>query len=331
MEKKFAGTVFWDSPYIIYCPFAPGLDWWGFDFIQNELKDEKVYFLKNIYWSVEDSAGLERVVNWMEPRKNSNHQFIWLANSQREVENLGSNNIEAYLIHQNSFIDPNLFHIIPSEKKYSAVYNAALMPYKRVELAKEVDSVALISRDMDPAYFKESIESLKNIVLLNELVDAKLAFLPRERVNEIYSQSSCGLCLSAYEGAMFASLEYLLSGLPVVTTPSIGGRDFFFTRSNSIFTENDSAQDVASAVRYWTQNLTPLLSLKIRQEAIERQQEGVVKLKTLISRLLFDNLVYTDVDKLYRSSFVNALARHLPADQFLPKEMESLALIKNLM
>ena len=39
------------------------------------------------------------------------------------------------------------------------------------------------------------------------------------------NRARVGLCLSAREGAMFASMEYLLSGLPIVTTPSMGGRD----------------------------------------------------------------------------------------------------------
>ena len=42
------------------------------------------------------------------------------------------------------------------------------------------------------------------------------------------SRARVGLCLSEEEGAMFASIEYLLCGLPVVSTPNMGGRDFFF-------------------------------------------------------------------------------------------------------
>ena len=37
-----------------------------------------------------------------------------------------------------------------------------------------------------------------------------------------------GVCLSAVEGAMFAAVEYLLCGLPIVSTPSLGGRDVWF-------------------------------------------------------------------------------------------------------
>ena len=51
--------------------------------------------------------------------------------------------------------------------------------------------------------------------------------LNTEEVRRILVQSRCGLALSAQEGAMYASGEYLLAGLPVVTTRSRGGRDAF--------------------------------------------------------------------------------------------------------
>ena len=51
--------------------------------------------------------------------------------------------------------------------------------------------------------------------------------LARWEVNRELSRARVGLCLSAIEGAMFASVEYLLAGLPIVTTPSKGGRHVY--------------------------------------------------------------------------------------------------------
>ena len=48
------------------------------------------------------------------------------------------------------------------------------------------------------------------------------------RPNELsgyLSRARCGIMLSEAEGANYATVEYLLSGLPVVSTPSKGGRD----------------------------------------------------------------------------------------------------------
>jgi glycosyltransferase involved in cell wall biosynthesis len=46
--------------------------------------------------------------------------------------------------------------------------------------------------------------------------------------------SAFGLALSEIEGACYASAEYLLCGLPVISTPSLGGRDEFYDKRNSI-------------------------------------------------------------------------------------------------
>jgi glycosyltransferase involved in cell wall biosynthesis len=44
----------------------------------------------------------------------------------------------------------------------------------------------------------------------------------------MYNQAKVGLALSACEGAMLASVEYMLCGLPQVSTPCRGGRELFF-------------------------------------------------------------------------------------------------------
>jgi glycosyltransferase involved in cell wall biosynthesis len=320
MLKKFAGTVLWNSPYIIYSPYVPAEEWWGFDEIQNELRDQKVYFLKNIYWSVESKFDTDRIQKWLKQRENPNHSFIWMANTQMEVDLLRSIGLNVFLIHQNSFVDPNLFHIKPIPKVFSAVYNAALMPYKRIELASKVKDVALISRDREIEYYK-SIIALGNIHLINKINDDKLQFLDRDKVNEVYAQAYCGLCLSAIEGAMYASLEYLLSGIPIVSTKSIGGRDYFFDRKNSIIVDDDPCE-VAEAVDYWVNNWNLTLSLQVRIDAIKRQEIGIERLKILISKILFDNECFVDVDRLYKFSFTNGLARHHPQVDFLRLENE---------
>ena len=50
----------------------------------------------------------------------------------------------------------------------------------------------------------------------------------RDKISELISSSYCGLALSKKEGAMWASVQYLLCGIPLVTTPSKGGRDYFY-------------------------------------------------------------------------------------------------------
>src|SRR5262249_53857021 len=62
----------------------------------------------------------------------------------------------------------------------------------------------------------------------NGLPDPDMRLLTVEEVNRAYAECRVGLCLSEREGAMWASVQYLLAGLPVVSTPSEGGRAEFF-------------------------------------------------------------------------------------------------------
>jgi hypothetical protein len=71
--------------------------------------------------------------------------------------------------------------------------------------------------------------------------------LPPEDVNRHLNRASVGLCLSAEEGAMFACAEYLLAGLPVITTPNRGGRDFYIDEDYCI-TVADDPREIAAAV-----------------------------------------------------------------------------------
>jgi hypothetical protein len=62
------------------------------------------------------------------------------------------------------------------------------------------------------------------------------------------NKAHVGLCLSAEEGAMFVSAEYLLCGIPVVSTRNKGGRDVMFTPEH-VFIADDTPESVAHGGR----------------------------------------------------------------------------------
>lgn len=108
-------------------------------------------------------------------------------------------------------------------RRYDAVYTAQLQPFKRLELAAEVEKLFVLTytpgrpeNDL-PAF----CPALRHAAYNRTWVDAA-------GKNRIYNESRVGLCLSAVEGPMLASLEYQLAGLPVVSTPSKGGRDTYY-------------------------------------------------------------------------------------------------------
>jgi glycosyltransferase involved in cell wall biosynthesis len=140
-------------------------------------------------------------------------------------------------IHQNAFVDDSIFDSVPlGDKKYRAIYNAKLIGFKNHELASEVDNLALIyglATGTDSDYFSKVALAMPRSHFLNGDANGTHPNLGRyRRLNhkecaESLRSSCVGLCLSHIEGAMYASMEYLMCGLPVVSVASKGGRDTF--------------------------------------------------------------------------------------------------------
>jgi glycosyltransferase involved in cell wall biosynthesis len=140
------------------------------------------------------------------------------------------------------YVNEHLYNIIDEPKIYDAIYTAQFKPFKRLELAKNIEKLSIISYGGDLHTFCPELKH----------ADFNREFLSREELARKYNQSYVGLCLSAVEGAMFASCEYLLCGIPVVSTPSKGGRDEFFTKENCIIVPPEP-EAVAQAVEKWKQ------------------------------------------------------------------------------
>jgi glycosyltransferase involved in cell wall biosynthesis len=82
-------------------------------------------------------------------------------------------------------------------------------------------------------------------------------------VNAALNQCAVGLALSKAEGAMFASIQYLLAGLPVVSTPSRGGRHEFYD-PDYVRIVDPTPRAVADAVRELRQCKVPAEEIRAR-------------------------------------------------------------------
>ena len=182
------------------------------------------------------------------------HRVLVLCNTEREHALLGGAGVPAVLCNHNIFVDDHVYDVDRAQPKlFDALYNARLQPFKRHELCREVPRLALIYDEIersDPTYVAAVQAALPHATFVNALVagagparpaharagelinrvlaERGYARLPPAAVAAYCNRARVGLCLSAEEGAMYASMEYLLCGLPVVTTASRGGRDFFF-------------------------------------------------------------------------------------------------------
>lgn len=141
------------------------------------------------------------------------------------------------LINHNCFLDYNLIKPVESEKIYDAIYTARFAPFKRHELASQVQNLALVAGS---AWGIENL-NIPPHTYLNE------APLDLQGVLKKISQSKVGLILSEAEGACYSSSEYLLAGIPVVSTPSYGGRDIWYNELNSIIAA-PTPESIAHAV-----------------------------------------------------------------------------------
>ncbi len=183
-------------------------------------------------------------------------RVLFLANCPEEEAALKRQGEEAVFCHQNAFLDERRYPILPFvRKRYDALYIARITPFKRHALATTIRSLRLIGTfsDNERAY-----------------VDATLRSLPQAKVTDSYpalliaypiNQARCGLCLSAKEGAMFVSAEYLLCGLPAVNTANIGGRDLVMPDFATAKVP-DEAEAVAAAVDAFAAQAPPAADIR---------------------------------------------------------------------
>ena len=199
------------------------------------------------------------------------HHFM--VNAKDEEQMRKRFQIRGAHFNQNFYINEHLYNIIEQPKVYDAIYTAQLNSSKRLPLAKNVEKLMVVSYGGDlHAYCPE----LKH-------ADFNRDFISRPELAKKYNQAYAGLILSAKEGANLASTEYLLCGIPVISTPSKGGRDEFFTTENSTIVPPEAAA-VSQAVQTWKE-LSPEPA-KIRNQTLKKINELRLEYCAYIARLI---------------------------------------------
>lgn len=316
LRRRFPPTlghckVISGDPAVIIIPedFYDNLALWRPFF--EDLRKKKVYFVCVVRGGIEADPNvyrkcLQTALSDHRARYQS-HRFIFLPNNgvQQEIyERLG---LKSVLVNHNAFVDEQVFTVIPdSYRRYDAIYNAVMMPYKRHELAATINSLALIT------YFKTGCdnyvsgicEALKDAAWLNfgghrpEVEDYRM--IPQADVVRYLNQARVGLCLSESEGAMFASIEYLLCGLSIVSTPSIGGRDVFFDSEYVEIAEADAESVRRGVARMVARRVSPE---HIRKKTLGKVAEHRAALVNLVVRIYDQEAKRIDRDEAYGRLF----------------------------
>lgn len=163
-----------------------------------------------------------------------------LVNASDENRSRSAWHVRGAHVSHNIHIDERCFHPRRVRRSYDAIYVAQLRAYKRLELARDIARLRVLSYGGDlPAFCPELAHAHCNA-----------RWMGPEAVAEAICSAHCGLCLSEEEGGMLASMEYLLCGVPVVSTESRGGREELFPAGACIRVDADR-RAVAAAVKRW--------------------------------------------------------------------------------
>ena len=261
------------------------------------------------------------------PGKITKESFLIVANSELERAHFKSALPDIQVVHANNsaFIDEQLFPLLDREKSYDAVLNAKVNTFKRHYLSAEVKSKVFVSYRT-----AETADDPIKAANLESLAPKKIFWnLNQSQVSEALSTCKVGMMLSAEEGACYASLEYLLTGLPVVSTPSVGGREDFYTPECSVIAPA-SADGVQACVEQCRKALDrgDLSPLHIRSETIPKMHRfrdilndaidlGLKKLgaKSLELDIVHENIKAGSKFSTTRNFWMKAVELNVPHDQ----------------
>ncbi len=233
------------------------------------LEDHPVHVYYNTSWHVDEATVLPKHLarlRALEP-VHTRLSVTVLAQTPTEHALLAAHGVDALFCSQNALADERVFRPLDDVAKvHDAIYDARLDRFKRHRLAKNVASLALVTylnADTDRRYAAKVAAEFRGATWFNGFPSPDVRLLSAEEVNRAYAACRVGLCLSAREGAMWASAQYLLAGLPVVSTASEGGRDVFFHPEHVRIVDPDP-DAVAVAV-------SSLAALRLDSAAIRRR------------------------------------------------------------
>lgn len=257
------------NPAIVYL-------WWGRDdsALHEMMRNSRLVLIYFFPWCTY-ATNVPIIAEQVRQRlgKYPKHRIILSCAEEFTVELFRQQQVEAVFCNQNAFIDENTFKPLPdAQKKYDAVYCAAMASYKRHALASEVKSLMLMTYRYSGTYAREYEQQV--LAALPQADWVKNSYSDADKVSSdemvrYYNLARVGLCLSEVEGAMGVSMEYMQCGLPVVSTPSVGGRDVFFDPACVIIAPPNPAAIAQAVAELIGRKLDPSF---VRSKVLEKVQ-----------------------------------------------------------
>ena len=289
-------------------------------------KDRRAVFLVSFWWTLFDGPNtIQQIIKSyrFHQDKYHHHKILFLLNNLDESREFKKNSIPCKFIHQNALVDSNIFKPISISKTYDIIYNARLDSMKRHYLLKDCRNIGLISgyvMNIDRSkeeYLNELKKNIHHAFMINSNqptslenfnYDMGIQLLKSSEVNIAINRSRVGVILSSKEGACYASIEYLLAGIPVVSTKNIGGRDYFLDKR---FCRNvpSNPKSIKIAVdELISLNISPRF---IRKETIKKINPHVRKLKKLLREVMkVEKQNNNDFDTLWENIYINKMIKY---------------------
>ena len=233
----------------------------------------------------------------------SRDRFFYLFNSPEEMDIFRDGCFDGDLINHNAWLDENdTMKPMDNEKIYDAIYVGRRSKFKRHVLASSVKNLAIVAG----RNHGNDISDIPPVAFINE------RHLKPSEVCGLINQSNCGLLLSAVEGACFASSEYLLCGIPVVSTHSKGGREVWYNEYNSIVCDPHPKQ-IADAVEYFKAH--PRDPEVIRSNHIEEASKHRLRFIEAFGRVLNQHGVHgLDVHRYFYENYYHKMRKSMRPD-----------------
>lgn len=197
---------------------------------------------------------------------------VWFLSNEADVhEKRLAAGFRTTIVNNNCWLDEKRFFILEGrEKKYDAVYTGRAIDVKRLHLAEKVSSLALLHAGIKPKSAIPPAVGYERCTSLYHTDD----YLNADQLSQLYNESRCGLVLSRTEGACYTVTEYMLCGIPVVSTvpepgATLGGRQAWLSDDNCLYCL-PTATAVAEAVERIID--TPFKPDDIRQTQVSRMQ-----------------------------------------------------------
>ena len=260
-------------------------------------------------WNLPDIApGIVEVDGWLR-REHPGARLISMAPTLLLAKFMASLGIDAFWAHNLAFVDEHIFY--PERgvaKLYDAVHNAQTGSFKRHELAYGVPNLALIAYDETGSRgaVGELARRYRSLSYANYSEQDGFRSLDGDAIRLVLNRARCGLALSAVEGPNNASMEYFLCGLPLVTTPALGGREAMYDPRHVTIVEPRPEAVEAAVAAYRERAPDPM---EIRASALAKAREHRARLIGWLSSLAGEDLFRLADENLWLPQFRDKLRR----------------------